>query len=76
MKLQINDVVYNKKYNTIGIVLDIFDRGDVRTDSDGIVYQSDLKLIKSRDCFNRFISIINPSIAPSTMKFINENNLI
>ena len=36
-KFKIGDVVYNKKQKTIGIVRDIFDKNDLRTDADGVV---------------------------------------
>lgn len=71
--LKINDIVYNKRYNTIGIVLDDFNDGEIRTDADGVVYVSDLKLIKTKEEFNKFVKIINPKIAPSTLKLINDN---
>ena len=74
--LDINNVVYNRRYNTIGIVLDIFDRGDVRTDADGVVYSGDLKLIKSKEELDKVIRITNASIAPSTENNINSNNLL
>ena len=36
-KFKIGDVVYNKKQKTIGIVRNIFDKNDLRTDADGVV---------------------------------------
>lgn len=66
MGLTIDSVVYNKRYNTIGIVIDIFDKGEARTDADGVVYLSDLKLIKSREDYYRMIRITGASVAPST----------
>jgi hypothetical protein len=69
--LELNNVVYNKRYNTIGIVIDIFDKGEVRTDADGVVYLSDLKLIKSREEMDKMIRITGASISPSTLNNIN-----
>jgi len=69
--LELNNVVYNKRYNTIGIVIDIFDKGEVRTDADGVVYLSDLKLIKSREEMDKIIRITGASISPSTLNNIN-----
>jgi hypothetical protein len=74
--MKVNDVVYNKRYNTIGIVLDYFTHGDVRTDADGVVYSSDLLLIKSKDHLNQIINATNASIAPSTMEQIDYLNLL
>jgi hypothetical protein len=74
--LEINNVVYNKRYNTIGIVIDIFDRGEARTDADGVVFYGDLKLIKSKEELDKLIRITNASIAPSTLNNINSNNLL
>jgi hypothetical protein len=68
--LELNNVVYNKRYNTIGIVIDIFDKGEVRTDADGLVYLSDLKIIKSREEMDKIIRITGASIAPSTLNNI------
>lgn len=64
-KFNIGDVVANKKHKTIGIVRDVFDRGEVRTDADGVVDVDDLE-------------IYSPSkhktyhIAPSTKKEIDK----
>lgn len=74
--MKVNNVVYNKRYNTIGIVLDVFSDGDIRTDADGVVYSSDLLLIKSKDHLNQIINATNAWIAPSTMEQINNLNLI
>lgn len=76
MEMKENNVVYNKRYNTIGIVLDIFDKGDVRTDADGVVYSSDLLLIKSKDHLNEIINATQAGIAPSTYNQINNLNLL
>jgi hypothetical protein len=59
MGFQVADVVVNHKHKTIGIVLDVFDRGDIRTDADGVVYEGDCELY----CCERHAEY---SIAPST----------
>ena len=41
MNYKIGDVVVNHKHRTIGIVMDVFDRGDIRTDADGVVSVDD-----------------------------------
>jgi len=74
--LKINDVVYNKRYNTIGIVLDIFDMGEARTDADGVVYLSDLKIIKSKEDYFKMIRIMGCNVAPSTEKRILNELLV
>lgn len=75
-KMKENNVVYNKRYNTIGIVLSIFDMGEVRTDADGVVYLSDLLIIKSEDHLNEIVKAVNPTIAISTYNQINNLNLL
>lgn len=74
--MKVNDVVYNKRYNTIGVVLDSFSDEDIRTDADGVVYSSDLLLIKSKDHLNQIINATGASIAPSTMEQINYLDLL
>jgi rRNA processing protein Gar1 len=74
--LEINNVVYNRRYNTIGIVIDIFDKGEVRTDADGVVYTGDLKSIKSKEQLDKIIRITNATMAQSTENNINLNNLL
>lgn len=64
--LNIDHVVYNKRYNTIGIVLNIFDGGEARTDADGVVYLSDLKIIKSKEDYYRMVRVTGATVAPST----------
>lgn len=76
IELNINDVVYNKRYNTIGIVLNTFSQGDVRTDADGVVYLNDLLLVKSKNHLNEIVNATGASIAPSTMEQINYLNLL
>ena len=74
--MKVNDVVYNKRYNTIGIVLNTFDKGELRTDADGMVYLNDLLLIKTKDHLNKIVNATGASIAPSTMEQINYLNLL
>lgn len=76
MKAQVNQVVYNKRYNTIGIILDVFTNGDIRTDADGVVYASDLKILKTFAEMESFKRIINAHVAPSTLSLINDNSLL
>lgn len=72
----VNKVVYNKKYNTIGVVLDSFDFGDVRTDADGVVYSGDLLVIKSWDHLERVRKSTNAQFAPSCEDRIKTQNLL
>lgn len=74
--MKLNDVVYSRKYNSIGIILNTFDRGDIRTDADGMVYSGDLLVIKSKDHLNKIIKSTGAEIAPSTMEQINNLNLL
>lgn len=60
---KVGDVVYNKQHNTIGIVRDIFDRNDLRTDADGVVYMSDLEIYDKNNPKHKAADI-----APSTKK--------
>lgn len=60
---KVGDVVYNKEHNTIGIVRDIFDRNDLRTDADGVVYMSDLEIYDKNNPKHKAADI-----APSTKK--------
>lgn len=76
MKAQVNQVVYNKRYNTIGIILDVFSDGDIRTDADGVVYASDLKILNSFDQINTLQKIVDAKIAPSTLELITLNKLL
>jgi len=43
-QFNIGDVVANLETKWIGNVLDVFDRGDVRTDADGVVFGGVLEL--------------------------------
>ncbi len=60
---KVGDVVYNKEHNTIGIVRDIFDMNDLRTDADGVVYMSDLEIFDKKNPKH-----LAADIAPSTKK--------
>jgi rRNA processing protein Gar1 len=71
----INDVVYNKHYNTIGIVLDRFDFEDLRTDADGVVYSEDCIKVNSMNDLEKYIND-GVSIAPSTLEKIKRDNLL
>lgn len=70
-----NEVVYNNHYNTIGIVLDDFNDGEIRTDADGVVYAEDCIKINTNEKLEDYLNK-GAKIAPSTMKLINENNLL
>lgn len=70
-----NDVVYNKHYNTIGIVLDSFDFEDIRTDADGVVYSEDCIKVNSMTDLENYINN-NVFIAPSTLEKIKRDNLL
>ena len=59
MSFNVGDVVANNRHKTIGIVLDVFDRGDIRTDADGVVYDGECESY----CCERHAEY---SIAPST----------
>lgn len=75
--LKKKDVIYNKYYNSIGIVIDSFndESGDIRTDSDGVVYSGNCMKINSYDLLNRYIDN-GVDIAPSTLEIINKNKLL
>jgi hypothetical protein len=74
-KFNINDVVYNKHYNTIGIVLNDFNDGEIRTDMDGVVYSEDCIKVSNLDILENYIEQ-GVKIAPSTMELIKSNNLL
>lgn len=74
--IKVNDVVYNKHYNTIGIVRDMFDYQDLRTDADGVVYAEDCIKINTMDMLDAYIINKNVNIAPSTLEEIKKNNLL
>ena len=50
-KYEVGDVVFNSKHNTIGVVLGIIDNEleDLRTDADGMVHFSNIRLAKFSD---------------------------
>ena len=70
-----NDVVLNKQYNTIGIVLDNFNDGEIRTDMDGVVYSEDCIKVNSMNDLEKYVEQ-GVKIAPSTMKLIKLNKLL
>jgi hypothetical protein len=72
---KVNNVVYNKHYNTIGIVLDMFDYNDLRTDADGVVYSEDCIKLNTKDDLLEYINN-GAKIAPSTQELIKTNNLL
>jgi hypothetical protein len=74
-KFKINDVVYNKHYNTLGIVLDVFFDEDIRTDMDGVVYSEDCINVNSMNDFEKYVEQ-GAKIAPSTKELIKTNNLL
>ncbi len=61
---KIGDVVVNHKYKSVGIIRSVFDRGDVRTDVDGVVNEKDLGMYDAAIHFNYYT-------APSTRKELN-----
>ncbi len=73
-QIEVDDVVYNKRLNTIGIVRDIYPGqeylGEVKTDSDGNVYVSDLELYDVKKPAHT-----RAEIAPSTKIEINDRKL-
>lgn len=74
-KFKKNDVVYNKHYNTIGIVLDVFIDEDIRTDMDGVVYGEDCIKIPNNKVLETYIQD-GAKIAPSTKEKIKLNKLL
>jgi hypothetical protein len=60
---KIGDYVYHRKHNTIGKVIDVFDRGDVRTDADGVVYTGELEIYDEGNPKHK-----KAHIAPSTQR--------
>jgi hypothetical protein len=74
-KFNINDVVYNKHYNTLGIVLNDFNDGEIRTDMDGVVYSEDCIKVNSMNGLEKYVEQ-GVKIAPSTMKLIKLNKLL
>ena len=70
-KFEVDDVVYHKGHNTIGIVRMAEERGEVKTDADGNVNVSELEYYNPL----KHESHKNAEIAPSTSKEIEERML-
>jgi hypothetical protein len=70
-KFQVDDVVYHKKHNTIGIVRIEESRGEVKTDADGNVDVDELEYYNPL----KHESHKNAKIAPSTLKEIEKRRL-
>lgn len=69
--LKIGDVIHDKEKNCIGVVMDLLDRGYVRTDSDGVRNEGHLEKIKDeKELFDRIYA--GALIAPSTTEKINK----
>jgi hypothetical protein len=67
----INDIVFNKAHNTIGIVRGIYQHdGIIKTDADGNVNKSDLELYNPLKREYK-----NPHVSPSNDKEINTRGL-
>jgi hypothetical protein len=62
---KVGDVVANLTHKTVGVVLDVFDRGDVRTDADGVVCVDEL------EAYNAFVHQ-GFGVAPSTGRLIKK----
>jgi rRNA processing protein Gar1 len=69
---EVDDVVYNTRTKHIGIVRDVFDRGDVRTDADGVVHTSELEIYNTL----KYKHQSDAKIAPSTKKEIEKRKLV
>lgn len=67
-KFKIGDVVANTKHKTVGVVTDVFDRGDVRTDADGVVSERDIVPYDK-------VKHANYQIAPSTRAKMKTENV-
>jgi hypothetical protein len=70
-KFQVDDVVYHKQHNTIGIVRIEESRGEVKTDADGNVNVDELQYYNPL----KHEAHKNAEIAPSTLKEIEERGL-
>jgi hypothetical protein len=70
-KFEVDDVVYHKGHNTVGIVRMAEERGEVKTDADGNVNVSELEYYNPL----KHESHKNAEIAPSTSKEIEERML-
>lgn len=71
LKFEVDDVVYNKTHNTIGIVRMGEEKGEVKTDADGNVNAKDLEYYNPM----KHESHKNAQIAPSTQKEIESRGL-
>lgn len=67
-KFKIGDVVANIEHKTVGVVIDVFDRGDVRTDADGVVDERDIVPYDK-------VKHANYQIAPSTKAKMQTENV-
>jgi len=70
-KFQVDDVVYHKKHNTIGIVRIGESRGEVKTDADGNVDVDDLQYYNPL----KHEAHKGAKVAPSTFKEVEERSL-
>lgn len=68
-KFKIGDFVYNKRTKTIGVVRDVFDKGEVRTDADGVVSVSEITIYNKGNATHR-----KAKIAPSTQKELEKSS--
>ena len=71
VKFEIDDVVYNKRTNTIGIVRMEDERGETKTDADGNVNTSELEYYNPMNYPNQK----DAKVAPSTAKEIDQRML-
>jgi len=74
-KFIIGDVVYNKKQKTIGIVRDIFDRNDLRTDADGVVDMDILEIYNKSNPKHQKGKIANSTRMELVKKLANGGGL-
>jgi hypothetical protein len=72
---KIGDVVYNKKQKTIGIVRDIFDRNDLRTDADGVVDMDILEIYNKSNPKHQKAQIANSTRMELGSKYTNGGSL-
>jgi hypothetical protein len=71
VKFEVDDVVYHKGYNTIGIVRMAEERGEVKTDADGNVNVDELEYYNPI----KYPKHQSANIAPSTKKEIEDRGL-
>jgi hypothetical protein len=71
VKFEVDDVVYHKGHNTVGIVRMGEERGEVKTDADGNVDVSELEYYNPL----KHKAHKNAKVAPSTLKEIEERML-